>query len=493
MADHIILVENPTDWKPHFPKLPVVAAKDYLAKPEYSSAGRNLRVLNLCRSYRYLSVGYYCSLLAEARRHRVIPSVRTLNDLSRKSIYSLDIEDLDDHVQQVLGKPRSGLTATAFELDIYFGQCPAKELQELARQLFGVFRAPLLRVEFRRQGQWRIATLKALHLHALSAEQEELFLGALTTYLSRRWRQPRARSNFRYDLAMLHNPREAMPPSNPKALQQFIKAGRECGVNIELIEKKDYGRLAEFDALFIRETTGIDHYTYQFAKKAESEGMVVLDDPDSILKCTNKVYLDELLRTHRIRTPKTVIVRRDNLERVDSEIAYPIVLKIPDGSFSRGVFKVNERAELVEIASRLFKSSDLVLAQEFLYTDFDWRIGILNRTPLFACQYFMSKEHWQIYNHAAGAELGAREGDSRTFRIEDAPEAVVKTATKAAGLIGNGFYGVDLKQTAKGVVVIEVNDNPNLDQGVEDAVLKEELYRLVIEDFVWRLDRKRGK
>ena len=166
MADHIILVENPTEWKPHFPKLPVVAAKDYLAKPEYST-GRSLRVLNLCRSYRYLSVGYYCSLLAEARRHRVIPSVRTLNDLSRKSIYSLDVEDLDDHVQQVLGKPRPGFTATAFELDIFFGQCAAKELQELARQLFDAFRSPLLRVEFRLQGKWRIATLKALHLHSL--------------------------------------------------------------------------------------------------------------------------------------------------------------------------------------------------------------------------------------------------------------------------------------------------------------------------------------
>ncbi|MEI2741914.1 MAG: RimK family protein [Candidatus Competibacter sp.] len=493
MADHIILVENPTDWKSHFPKLPVVAAKDYLAKPEYSSAGRNLRVLNLCRSYRYLSVGYYCSLLAEARRHRVIPSVRTLNDLSRKSIYSLDVEDLDDHVQQVLGKPRPGFTATAFELDIYFGQCPAKELQELARQLFGVFRAPLLRVEFRLQGQWRIATLKALHLHSLSAEQEEMFLGALTTYLSRRWRQPRARSNYRYDLAMLHNPKEAMPPSNPKALQQFVKIGRECGVNVELIEKKDYGRLAEFDALFIRETTGIDHYTYQFSKKAESEGMVVIDDPDSILKCTNKVYLDELLRTHRIRTPKTVIVRRDNLERVDNEIPYPIVLKIPDGSFSRGVFKVNDRPELLEVAGRLFKSSDLVLAQEFLYTEFDWRVAILNRTPLFVCQYFMSKEHWQIYNHDPGREREAREGDSKTFQVADAPEIVVKTALKAAGLIGNGFYGVDLKQTTKGVVVIEINDNPSIDHGVEDALLKDQLYRTIIEDLVWRLDRKRGK
>jgi hypothetical protein len=198
--------------------------------------------------------------------------------------------------------------------------------------------------------------------------------------------------------------------------------------------------------------------------------MVVIDDPDSILKCTNKVYLDELLRTHRIRTPKTVIVRRDNLERVDGEIDYPIVLKIPDGSFSRGVFKVNDRTELLDMAGKLFKSSDLLLAQEFLYTEFDWRVGILNKTPLFVCQYFMSKEHWQIYNHEPGQERGIREGDSKTFRVEDAPEVVVKTALKAANLIGNGFYGVDLKQTAKGVVVIEVNDNPNIDHGVEDAV-----------------------
>ena len=105
----------------------------------------------------------------------------------------------------------------------------------------------------------------------------------------------------------------------------------------------------------------------------------------------------------------------------------------------------------------------------------------------------MSKEHWQIYNHDSGPARGVRAGDSKTFRVEDAPETVVKTALKAASLIGNGFYGVDLKQTARGVVVIEINDNPNIDQGIEDAVLKEELYRQIIEDFVWRLDRKRGK
>ncbi len=489
MADHIVLVDNPADWKDSFPAIPVVSAKDYLNKPEYSKV-RNPRVLNLCRSYRYLSVGYYCSLLAEARHHRVIPTVRTINDLSRKAIYSLDIEDLDDKVQRTLGKPSPGFTATAFELDVFFGQSPIKDLQELARQLFDVFRAPLLKVEFRLSGKWRIAALKAMHLHNLTPAQQESFVVALGAYMNKRWRQPKSRNPSRYDLAILHNPKEALPPSSPKALQLFVKAGKERGVNVELIQRKDFGRLAEFDALFIRETTGIDHYTYQFAKKAESEGMVVIDDPNSILRCTNKVYLEELLRAHRVRTPRTVIVSRDNLDKLDTEIPYPIVLKIPDGSFSRGVFKAKNRAELMEIANRLFKSSELILAQEYLYTEYDWRVGILNKVPIFACQYFMSKEHWQIYNHDKST---SKEGAFKTFRVEDAPEDVIKTALKAANLIGSSLYGVDLKQTDKDIVVIEVNDNPNIDAGVEDLVLKEELYQTVIEDLVWRLDRKRAR
>ena len=29
-------------------------------------------------------------------------------------------------------------------------------------------------------------------------------------------------------------------------------------------------------------------------------------------------------------------------------------------------------------------------AQEYLATDFDWRVGVLDRRPLFACKYFMA-------------------------------------------------------------------------------------------------------
>ncbi len=489
MAEHLLLVEQPSDWKTGFPRLPVVTARDYLAGGDYSAA-RQLRVINLCRSYRYLSIGYYCSLLAEARGHKVIPTVRTIQDLSSRDIYSLSTEELNARVQKALGRRKGGLAPTAYELTIMFGHCGLKGLEPLARQIFETFRCPILRVELRLQDTWCIGAMKALPITPLTAAQEEAFFAALDWYLSQRWRQPRARLTYKYDLAILHDPAEELPPSNPKALQHFVRAGKALGVNVELIQRKDYSRLAEYDALLIRETTQIGHHTFRFAKKADSEGMVVVDDPDSILRCTNKVYLAELLEANRIPRPTTMILRRESLLEVERAISYPIVVKIPEGSFSRGVFKAEDRSELQRITAKLFKQSDLILAQEYLYTEFDWRIGILGRQPLYACKYFMSQAHWQIVRHDGDGRH--EEGLFETVAVDRVPPAVVRTALKAANLIGRGLYGVDLKETARGPVVIEVNDNPNLDAGIEDQVLGDGLYRAIIAELVARLDRRRN-
>src|SRR3546814_18573092 len=63
--------------------------------------------------------------------------------------------------------------------------------------------------------------------------------------------------------------------------------------------------------------------------------------------------------------------------------------------------------------------------------------------PLYACQYFMSRGHWQIYNHAA-AKGGDRVGRFKTLPVRDAPADVVKLALRATNAIGDGLYGVDI-------------------------------------------------
>jgi hypothetical protein len=174
------------------------------------------------------------------------------------------------------------------------------------------------------------------------------------------------------------------------------------------------------------------------------------------------------------------------LVRIEAEIAYPMVVKIPDDAFSRGVVKVREAAEFVRVAGELLQQSALILIQEYMYTEFDWRIGVLNRQPIFARKYFMSKGHWQVAERDANgkAEFGMAVG----VPLGEMPPDLLAHALHAANLIGDGLYGVDMKVTSLGPVVIEVNDNPNIDAGAEDSVLGDALYRIVLCEFVRRLD-----
>ncbi len=489
MSRLVIVVEKASDWGSYSPSEKVVLASDYLKETIRPDEERT-QVINLCRNYKYLGAGYYVSLLAEARGHKVIPSVRSINDLRRRSLYSLDIEDLNQRLTKFL--PQEGRDTTDFGILVYFGETSSEPLKDLARQVFEAFPCPILRIEFERNRVWQIDAIKPAGLHTLTEGQEDGFATALDRFSRKIWRGKRTPKKYRYDIAMLHDPAEAWPPSNKRALKAFVSAGKDLGIDVDPITRNDYARLAEYDALFIRETTALDHHTYRFANKAEKEDMVVIDDPTSILRCTNKIYLSDLLKSRKLATPRTEILYRDEskkLMEMADLLGFPLVLKVPDGSFSRGVVKVTDAESLKRAADELFQHTALVLAQEYLPTDFDWRIGVLNREPLFACQYYMSRGHWQIYNHAAKGE--ARSGDFKTFPIREVPSEIVKLALRATQQIGDGLYGVDLKQVGERNVIIEVNDNPNIDWGIEDAYLGEDLYRRVMAEFVRRLERKR--
>jgi RimK family alpha-L-glutamate ligase len=260
------------------------------------------------------------------------------------------------------------------------------------------------------------------------------------------------------------------------------------GVEVEPITRKDLAKLANYDALFIRETTAISNHTYRFARRAEQEGMPVIDDSLSMIRCTNKVYLNELMSANKVPVPATMMIAGpQELEQAADTLGFPLVLKIPDGSFSRGVKKANNPNELTQIAGKWLEESDLLIAQEYVPTAYDWRVGVLGGRPLFAVQYMMAKKHWQIVNHERNGKPD--QGGVRTFTLRDAPAHVVNTAVRAASCIGNGLYGVDLKETKDGVTVIEVNDNPNLDHGYEDSGEKDEVWVRLTQWFLDRLER----
>ncbi len=487
---NLVVVNDPKEWS--FPQegVEVVAARKYLTHPTYSNMEK-VRLINLCRSFGYQKIGYYVSLLADARGHKPMPSIETIQNMKDRAIAAIAGSDLQEIIDDSLAKVQS----EEFVLSVYFGRNMAQRHEKLASALFRAFPSPYLQASFNKgekSGRWRLEGLKPMALDDIPPTHVGFAQEATTDFLQKAYVRPAKRTQRPYDLAILVDPNLAEPPSDKKALQKFVKAGEDVGFSVEFIQAKDYGRIAEFDALFIRETTGVNHHTFRFACRAEALGLIVMDDPASILRCSNKVFLAEMADQQDILVPTTMIVHRGNVDELPARLGLPCVLKQPDSSFSAGVRKVTTIDELTTQVEAMLDKSDLVIAQGFVPTEFDWRVGVLDGQPLYACRYYMADGHWQILKRDEG---GKKEdvGRAETVPVEMAPTKVVKTALKAANHVGKGLYGVDLKEVGGKVYMIEVNDNPNIDAGFEDEVLGDELYLRIMRTFFARvMARHRG-
>lgn len=419
-----------------------------------------------------------------------MPTLEAIQDAKSKTVTRLLGDELSDLIQQELSEARGSEVV----LNLFFGADPLGLYPTLGRALFSRAPMPLLRAVLRRSEKdddWGLSSIAPISLADIDDSLRPALSAALQAFLRRR--QPVVRRDVSpYDLAILVDPREDHPPSDATALAAFAAAGQEEGFTVEFIGKDDYHRIAEFDALFIRETTAVNHRTFRFAQRANREGLEVIDDPRSILRCTNKVFLAEALTRRGIPIPRTVVTHRGNLDEVRREIGFPCVLKQPDSSFSQGVVKVDDAGGFAEATRELLRRSELVVAQAFTPTDFDWRIGVLGGKALYACKYFMARRHWQIIHHDESSGT-SEDGAVEAVPLDDVPSKVLATAVSAAAVMGTSLYGVDLKETADDVLVIEVNDNPSIDAGYEDALLGAALYRSIMREFRSRLDVRHQK
>lgn len=485
---NLIVVDNPSLWPLTIESVNVVSAKDYLSSGDYETAGR-FRVFNLCSSTKIHKLGYYVSLLASARDHRVSPSVDALQDISYVSLIQCITDDINSDIQSCLKQ----VTASELQLDIYFGDTPDKRYSKIAKLLSRIFDLPLFKATFVKHDEWLLKSVKTISL-ASALKDNKMHLSKMAESYFNAKRRSRIKSKkYLYDMAILVEPSEHTPPSCTTALKKFKDAAEDIGFFVEFIDKNAYHRLNEFDALFIRTTTSVSNYTYTFSRKAYAEGLVVIDDPWSIMRCSNKIYLSERLARARIAQPKSWLLGKNKFtESVIRSLNYPIVLKQPDSAFSLGVIKVNNQQELQEKLDLMLKSSDLIIAQEFMKSDFDWRICVFDKEPLFACKYFMAADHWQIYNWTE-TDSDRMSGDCECVPLNQVPPHILHTAKRASACIGDGLYGVDLKNINNKAYVIEVNDNPSIDAGIEDIVMGDELYSRIMNSFMNRIERERDR
>jgi glutathione synthase/RimK-type ligase-like ATP-grasp enzyme len=252
------------------------------------------------------------------------------------------------------------------------------------------------------------------------------------------------------------------------------------GHDVDFIFPVDIKKIPKMDALFIRARTDPMNVTYVAAQMAAFHGIPVIDDPASIRICSDKVNMYSRLMKRNVPIPKTVFLKKNDLSvdrvtRLFAELGSPVIVKEPSTSFSLRVEKANDVSAFFSVARRFIRLSDWIVAQQYIESRYDWRVGVLDGGLLYACKYTIPSVSFKIQASVNGHTVYCG--------VESVPENaipphVVRLGIDAADAIGSGLYGVDIKNNNGDAYVIEVNDNPSLESG-EDGYYPHVYERIV--------------
>lgn len=158
------------------------------------------------------------SLLAEARGHLAIPTVKNIVDLKNLKLVRIVSDEFDDVIQQSL----KNIKSREFTLSIYFGQNVALKYKELSSLFYKHFQVPFFQVKFSHNTKWNIQSVRVVSESEIPEEHlESVHEFANQYFAKKRYDTPKLiKSDF--DLAILVNPNDPAPPSNVKAIRKFI-------------------------------------------------------------------------------------------------------------------------------------------------------------------------------------------------------------------------------------------------------------------------------
>ncbi|MEK7415173.1 MAG: RimK family alpha-L-glutamate ligase [Planctomycetota bacterium] len=270
------------------------------------------------------------------------------------------------------------------------------------------------------------------------------------------------------------------------ALTNFRFAANKLGHECDFLFRSEIMNIPRYDGLLIRALTDPLNTGYVAARLAHVCGLRVVDEPDSILVCCDKVNMYQHLMRAGVPMPDTCFLTDDQItpeqaHELFEQYGTPLVLKAPNSSFSAYVEKVHDAASFVKVGRRFLRRADRLVVQQYLPSSFDWRVTMLDGKVLSVVKYVMGVGAWRIHDRdeAGNENIHTVEGVQRSL----VNPKLVAVALAAGNAIGRSLYGVDVKEFDDGFMVIEVNDNPNIDAGSEDSN-NPEVYRNVVRHLV---------
>jgi gamma-F420-2:alpha-L-glutamate ligase len=254
-----------------------------------------------------------------------------------------------------------------------------------------------------------------------------------------------------------------------KLIEEFEKQGIKVRVvhpdDIDIFVDRDdrksilvAGRTRQLpDFVMPRTGSGTTYFIKAIIRHLERLGVVLINGSDAIDNVKDKLYTQQILGESKLPVPKTLLVKHPiNLEWVETNINFPVIIKTLSGSFGAGVFLAENKKQLEQLVkmAEITKKSYNIIVQEFIKDSWgkDIRVFVLNNKVI-GCMMRQSTDDDFRANITRG-------GEGIPYQITDEIEWL---GGESARLLHLDIAGVDLLFNNGSYSICEVNSSPGFE------------------------------
>ena len=215
------------------------------------------------------------------------------------------------------------------------------------------------------------------------------------------------------------------------------------------------------DAIIPRIGNSITNRGVPIVKAFERMGVIVLNEGDGISNSRDKLMACQMMSESGIPVPITAHVGtwQDTRRAISRVGGTPCVVKVTEGTHGSGVFLAHTEQQARQLVYQMLERDMRPLVQEYIKESHgqDTRAFVVGGKVVAAMR-----------RKARGSEFRSNFHLGAKVEKLEIPEKHAEIACKAAEIMGLDIAGVDLLDSSRGALVLEVNSSPGL-EGIEAA------------------------
>lgn len=242
----------------------------------------------------------------------------------------------------------------------------------------------------------------------------------------------------------------------------------KCDIVIERRNPNIYFKgkyIKDVDAIIPRIGSSVTFYGTAVVRQFEMMGAFTTTDSEALVRSRDKLRSLQVLSRAKIGLPKTVFTNysRDVSGVISQVGGPPLVIKLLEGTQGVGVVLAETKNAAESVIEAFNGLQARVIVQEFIKEakGADIRAFVVDGHVVGAMKRQGKDGEFRSNLH--------RGGSAESIELSDEEEIAAVKATKAMGL---GVAGVDMLQSSRGPLILEVNSSPGL-EGIEKATGKD--------------------